>query len=108
MYHGNKTYPIYNQLYGELPPVSTKVQQRRLRLAGHCARHDDDVANKLVLRQPTDGHANRGRPTINYVDSLLQDTGLGNTSELQTVMVDRGCWKGCVYNAGRPAEKRPI
>ena len=94
------------QLYGELPPVSTKVQQRRMRLAGHCVRHDDEVANKLVLWQPTDGHANRGRQTMTYVDNLLQDTGLGNTSELQTVMMDRGCWKGCVFNAGRP-EKRP-
>ena len=53
---------IHNiQLYGELPPVSTKVQQRRMRLAGRCVRHDDDVANKLVLWQPPDGHANRGR-----------------------------------------------
>ena len=49
------------QLYGELPPVSTKVQQRRMRLAGHCVRHDDEVANKLVMWQPTDGHAKRGR-----------------------------------------------
>jgi hypothetical protein len=43
---------------------------------------------------------------VTYVDNLLQDTGLGNTSELQTVMMDRGCWKGCVFNAGRP-ERRP-
>ena len=49
------------QLYGELPPVSTKVQQRRMRLAGHGVRHDDEVANKLVLWQPMDGHANRER-----------------------------------------------
>ena len=51
------------QLYVELPPVSTKVQQRRMRLAGHCVRHDDEVANKLVLWQPTDWQANRGRQT---------------------------------------------
>ena len=89
------------QLYGELPPLSTKVQQRRMRLAGQCVRHDE-VANKLVLWQPTDGHANRGRQTVTYVDNLLQDTGLGNTSELQAVMMDRGCWKGCVFNAGHP------
>ena len=43
---------------------------------------------------------------ITYVDNLLQDTELGNTSELQTVMMDRGCWKGCVFNAGR-LERRP-
>ena len=90
------------QLYGELPPVSTTVQQRRMRLAGHCVRHDDEV-----LWQPTDGHANRGRQTMTYVDNMLQDTWLGNTSELQTVMMDRGCWKGCVFSAGR-LERRPI
>ena len=94
------------QPYGELRPVSTNVQQRRMRLAGHCVRHDDEVANKLVLWQPTDGHANRGKQKITYVDNQLQDTGLENTNELQTVMMDRGCWKGCVFNAGRP-ERRP-
>ena len=52
------------QLYSELPPVSTKVQQRRMRLAGHCVRHGDEVANKLVLWQPTDGHVTRGRQTM--------------------------------------------
>ena len=77
-----------------------------MRLAGHCVRHDDEVANKRVLWQPTDGHANRGRQNITYVDNLLQDIGLGNTSELQTVMMDRGCWKGCMFNAGH-LERRP-
>ena len=95
------------QLCGELPPVSTNVQQRRMRLAGHCVRHEDEVANKLVLWQPTGGHANRGRQTITYVDNLLQDTGLGNIREMQTAMMDRGCLKGCVFNAGR-LERRPI
>ena len=94
------------QLYGELPSISTKVQQRRIQLAGHCVRHDDEVANKLVPWQPTDGPANQGRQKVTYVDNLLQDTGLGNTSELQTAMMDRGCWKGCVFNAGRP-KRRP-
>ena len=101
-----KQYIPNIQLYGELPPVSTKVQQRRMRLAGHCVRHDDEVTIKLVLWQPTDGHANRGSQKMTYVDNLLQDIGLGKTSELQTDMMDRGCWKGCVINAGRP-ERQP-
>ena len=63
-------------------------------------RHNDEVASKLVLWQSTDGHANRERQTLTYVDNLLQDTWLENRSELQTVMIDRGCWKGCVFNAG--------
>ena len=77
-----------------------------MRLAGHCVRHEDEVANKLVLWQPTDGHANRGRQKLTYFDNLLQDTVLENISELQTVMVDRGSWKGCVFNAGH-LERRP-
>ena len=88
------------QRYGELLQVSTKVQQRRMRLTGHCVRHDDEVANKLALWQQADGHANRGRQKVTYVDNLLQDTGLGNTNELQTVMIDIGCWKGCIFNVG--------
>ena len=102
-----KQYITNIQLFGKLPALFTKVQQRRMWLAGLCVSHDDEVANKLVvLWQPTDGHANRGRQQIIYVDHLLQDTGLGNISELQTVMMDRGCWKGCVFNAGR-LERRP-
>ena len=57
------------------PTLSTKVQQRRMRIAGHCVKYDDEVANKLVLWQPTDGHVNRGRQKMTYVDNLLQDTG---------------------------------
>ena len=47
-----------------------------------------------------------GEEKKNHVDNLLQDTGLGNTNELQTVMMDRGCWKGCVFNGGHP-ERQP-
>ena len=79
--------------YHQYPPK----YNREVRLAGHCVRHDDEVANKLVLWRPTDEHADRGRQYITFVDYLLQDSGLGNISELQTVMMDRGCWKGCVF-----------
>ena len=56
-------FPIY------VSDVSTEVQQTRMR---HCVRHEE-VANKLVLWQPTDGHANRERQEITYVDNLLKD-----------------------------------
>ena len=35
------------QLYGDLPPVSSKVAYRRLLLAGHCVRHPEEEASKL-------------------------------------------------------------
>ena len=37
------------ELYGGLPRVSTKIRARRLRLAGHCLRHAELAASKLVL-----------------------------------------------------------
>ena len=64
------------QLYGELPPVSSKVAYRRMLIAGHCVRHKEEEASKLVLWEPTQGHRNRGRKTVTYIDTLKEDTGL--------------------------------
>ena len=49
------------RLYGSLPKVTSKIKERRMRLAGHCHRHDDEIASMLVLWQPDRGQANRGR-----------------------------------------------
>ena len=49
------------RLYGSLPKVTSKIKVRRMRLAGHCHRHDDEIASMLVLWQPDSGQANRGR-----------------------------------------------
>ena len=54
-----------NELYGNLPKISVKIRQRRMRLAGHCIRHEDEIANKLVLWQPNGGRVRRGRQKIN-------------------------------------------
>ena len=40
------------ELYGTLPQVSSKVDVRRLTLAGHFVRHTEEEAFKLVLWQP--------------------------------------------------------
>ena len=39
-------------LYGHLLKVSSKIRKRRMRVAGHCVRHKDEEASKLVLWQP--------------------------------------------------------
>ena len=49
------------QLYGELPPVSSKVAHRRMLIAGHCVRHPEEEASKLVLWQPKRGKRNKER-----------------------------------------------
>jgi len=48
-------------LYGDLPKVPEKVRQGRIRTAGHCLCHNDEIASKLVLWEPTEGKRERGR-----------------------------------------------
>ena len=83
-----KSHTTNKQLYGDLPPVSFKVKQRRMRVAGHCIRHSKDEASKSVLGIPTDGNPNRARRRVTFIDNLLQDTGLESVQDLQTVMQD--------------------
>ena len=83
------------ELYGGLPRVSTKIRARRLRLAGHCLRHDELAASKLVLWAPTQGHCSRGRPQTTYVDTLCRDSGL-RREELRTAMEDQRVWRAII------------
>ena len=64
------------ELYQDLPKVSDKIAQRRLRLAGHCIRHKEEIAHDLI--------ANRGRRHKCFIDNLLEDTGMDNKTELRT------------------------
>ena len=93
------------QLYGSLPPVSSKIAARRLRLAGHCVRHEEEIASQFVLWQPSHGHVNRGRKPVDYIDLLKRDTGIDTTEDLQSAMNDRDVWRRFVCDArsrGRP------
>ena len=97
-----KEHMTNEMLYEDLPPVTLKIQQRRLRLAGHCWRHKEEIASQLVLWEPVEGKRNRGRQNTTYIDNLLQDTGMANTQELCTVMEDRTGWRKLVAHDGRP------
>ena len=93
-YHISWKDKITNErLYAGLPPVSSKVASRRLKLAGHCIRHPEEEASELVFWEPSHGRRNVGRRAVTYVDVLKQDTGLETTDELKTAMVDRSGWK---------------
>ncbi|KAJ8257596.1 hypothetical protein GJAV_G00187470 [Gymnothorax javanicus] len=63
------------QLYGELLRVSERIAIRRMRIAGHCHRHQELPASKLVLWEPTHGRRSTGRPKHTYVDMLKNDAG---------------------------------
>ena len=84
------------ELYGDLPPVSVKIKKRRLRLAGHCVRHIEEEAEKVVLWEPRHGKAKRGRPAVNYINILKADTQLEDTNEIRSVMLGRNTWKDFV------------
>lgn len=83
-------------LYGKLPKLSVKIRSRRLKLAGHCVRHPEILANDLVMWEPEVGHGEtkRGRPKQSYLNTLLRDVGINSKEELRTLMRDRDIWRG--------------
>ena len=64
-----------------------------MRVAGHCVRHKEEEASKLVLRQPQRGRTKRVRPKTIYIHTLLEDTGFTTIGELLTVMLDQSGWR---------------
>ena len=74
------------ELYGSLTPIATKIQERRMRLARHCIRHTEEIANKIILWEPLESTRNRGAQSTTYIYSLLNDAGV---SELRSLMEDR-------------------
>ena len=90
-----------NEVYGSLPRVTFKIQQRRLRLAGHTMRHDDLVGNKLLLWEPNHGRRGRGRPALTFVDTLRSDLSLDSTNEMGKLMADRQLWRKIIATRTR-------
>ena len=80
-------------LYNGLSRISEVIQERRLKLAGHLKRHETEMAHKLVLWEPINGRARRGRKTITFVDNLREDTGLNDATEMTTMMLNRDVWR---------------
>ena len=57
---------FWKQFYGNLPKATPKIAMKCLWLAGHCVHHPEEIALKVILWQPTEGRANRGRKlTVN-------------------------------------------
>ncbi|KAJ8347639.1 hypothetical protein SKAU_G00262280 [Synaphobranchus kaupii] len=83
------------RLYGGRPRLSEKIAARRMRLAGHCHRHRELPASKLVLWEPSPGRGrrSRGRPTPTFVDILKKDVGAETTGEIAGCMEDRVGWR---------------
>ena len=69
-----KDHITNEELYGCLPKLSIKIRERRMRLAGHCLRHSEEEASKLVLWDPQHGSRGQGRPRVTFIDNLRDDT----------------------------------
>ena len=83
------------ELYESLPRVTETIRARRLRLASHSARHNEDneeTVSKVLLWEPQHGHPNRGRPRTTYIDTIKANTGLHNTKEIKNAMLNQVVW----------------
>ena len=88
-------HPTKKLLYGNLPPVTETIKERRLRFAGHCHRSKEELAGITLLWQPMHGYTTVGRPYRTYIDQLTDDTG-HLLEELPTAMQNRDGWKKMV------------
>ena len=84
-----------DELYGKLPRVTAKIAKRRFQLAGHCLRHRDDLASKLLLWEPMHGYVNRRRKLGSYAQSCVTETSGRVTSNypfFQGVVLSLPCF----------------
>ena len=83
-------------LFGNIPKPSVMIANRRMRMAGHIARHDDLLANQLLSWDQQHGYRGPGRPHLTFIDMLKKDTSLSSVDEIRGVMLDRDVWRGVV------------
>ena len=76
--------------------MTSKIRGRRLELAGHLYRHrDEEVGGEVLFWSPTHGQRPKGRPSLTYIDQLVQDTG-HSEADICSLMSDRKLWRGVV------------
>ena len=100
-----KSHTPNSTLYGDIPPLTETIRQRRLRFAGHVHRLDDQPVQQLLFWQPNYGKRYQGRPHKIYPEVLCEDLGLDKRypeekelqqSALRALMEDRDKWRDAV------------
>ena len=81
------------ELYGNLPSLSSTIRQRRLRFAGHCFRAENQPITKLLLWTPTKEKKGRGAGIKTYPKMIKEDTGLTSEQEIKGLMTERTLWR---------------
>ena len=87
-----RQHPTKHQLCGHLPSITKTIKVRRTRHTGHCWRSRDELISDVLLRTPTYGQANAGRPARTYIQQLCEDTGC-IPEDLPEAMNDREKWR---------------
>lgn len=83
----------------KLPSLSTIIAHRRLRLAGHVIRMEDNRIPKKALRWvPPGGQRGKGRPRLTWRRTFLSDLKALNVSwdEAEDLASDRARWKALI------------
>ena len=78
-----------------------------MKLAGHCVRHKEEIASQVVLWTSNEGKRKSGRPSTTFIDTMLDDSGMNSTQEIQTVMMDRKLWKDIIHGSLARSKDRP-
>ena len=81
-----KRHMTNEELYRDLPRVSSKSDIRRMKLAGHARCHQELLLNKLILWNLLHGQAQRGSPCQTFLHCLKEDTNLHSLEEIDAIM----------------------
>ncbi len=75
--------------YAGLQEVTEKIREKRMPVAGHCVRHLELAASPLILWEPTQVKASRGRERTAYIGLRQRDTGVSSADNLRVCMESR-------------------
>ena len=78
--------PSLNDIYGDLPRISSLVQKRRVQFAGHCARASDELVSSFVLWGHPSSHKRSRKLT--FPDAISRDTAIPK-EDLLAAMINR-------------------
>ena len=57
----------------------SKIQEQRMRLTGHCVRHNADCVIHtmlLMVSEPYFGCSNKGSPKVSYTEQQIKDVNV--------------------------------
>ena len=59
------------KLYNAMPKIANIIATRRLSIAGHCIRHNEETAHNIIFWE-TKGKRKQGRRSVTFVDNLKE------------------------------------